>query len=59
MSKMKKEMKELLHHILDSWSYMETEMSCYMEDRDMEWDELDYLYSNLCEHINEKYKLEE
>lgn len=56
---MKKEMKELLHHILDSWSYMETEMSCYMEDRDMEWDELDYLYSNLCEHINEKYKLEE
>lgn len=56
---MKKEMKELLHHILDSWSYMETEMSCYIEEIDMTEQELHILYGNLCEYINEKYKLEE
>ena len=56
---MKKEMKELLHHILHSWEYMETEMACYIEEDDMTEQELHILYGELCEYINEKYKLEE
>jgi hypothetical protein len=56
---MKKEMKELLHHILDLFSYMDIEMSSYIETRDMTEDELHYLYGDLMEYIDNKYPLEE
>ena len=56
---MKKEMKELLHYILDSWSYMDNEHQAYTEGHDISADDLDYLYGDLMEYIDEKYKLEE
>jgi len=56
---MKKEMKELLHHILDLFSYMDIEMSSYIETRDMTEDELHYLYGDLMEYIDKKYPLED
>tara|TARA_R100001510_G_C7650582_1_gene208116 strand:+ start:1926 stop:2105 length:180 start_codon:yes stop_codon:yes gene_type:complete len=59
MRKMKKEMKELLHHILQVWTYMEIEQHEYEVRNDMTEDELQFLYSDLCEYIEKKYKLEE
>ena len=56
---MKKEMKELLHHILESWSYMDIEHEAYTERYDILADDLVYLYGDLMEYINTKYKLEE
>jgi len=56
---MKKEMKELLHHILELFSYMDNEMFSYIETRDMTEDELHYLYGDLLEYIYNKYPLEE
>ena len=56
--KMKKEMKELLHHILELFSYMDNEMLSYIETRDMTEDELHYLYGDLVEYIDNKYPLE-
>ena len=38
---------------------METEMLCYIEERDMKEDELHYLYGDLMEYIDKKYPLEE
>ena len=56
---MKKEMKELLYHILELFSYMDNEMFSYIETRDMTEDELHYLYGDLMEYIDKKYPLEE
>ena len=56
---MKKEMKELLHHILQVWTYMEIEQAEYERRNDMTEDELQFLYGDLCEYIEKKYKLEE
>lgn len=56
---MKKDMKELLHYILDSWSYMDNEHEAYTEGHDISADDLDYLYGDLMEYINTKYPLEE
>ena len=56
---MKKELKELLHHILQVWTYMEIEQHEYEVRNDMTEDELQFLYSDLCEYIEKKYKLEE
>tara|TARA_R100000455_G_C6190105_1_gene64662 strand:- start:171 stop:347 length:177 start_codon:yes stop_codon:yes gene_type:complete len=56
---MRKDMKELLHHILESWSYMDNEMWGYTETRDITEDELHILYGELCEYIDNKYPLED
>jgi len=55
---MKKEMKELLHYILELFGYLDNEICIYIESKDMTEDELHNLYSDLCEYIDEKYKLE-
>jgi len=55
---MKKEMKELLHHILELFGYMDNEMCAYIASKDMTEDELHYLYGDLLEYIYEKYPLE-
>jgi len=56
---MRKDMKELLHYILDSWSYMDNEHEAYTEGHDILADDLDYLYGDLMEYIDNKYPLEE
>lgn len=56
---MKKEMKELLHHILEMWNYMEIEQSEYEKQHDMTDSELQFLYVDLQLYMEEKYKLEE
>jgi hypothetical protein len=56
---MKKDMKELLHWILESWSYMDNEHEAYTVRHDISADDLDYLYGDLLEYIYTKYKLED
>lgn len=52
-------MKVLLHHILELWSYLDIEQASYEEQNNMAENELEYLYGDLCEYIDKKYKLEE
>lgn len=56
---MKKDMKDLLHHILNVWSFMDNEHEIYTEWYNISANDLDYLYGDLIEYIDNKYPLEE
>ena len=56
---MKKEMKDLLHFMWDSFGYNQGDMDYYAETNNLTGDEFFELYDNLGRYLDKKYPLEE
>lgn len=56
---MKKDMKHLLSHIMNLWTYLDSEHEAYTNRYGISADDLDYLYGDLYDYLDTKYKLEE
>ena len=56
---MRKDMKHLLSHIMNVWTYLDSEHEAYTNRYDISADDLDYLYGDLYDYLETKFKLEE
>ena len=52
-------MKHLLSHIMNVWTYLDSEHEAYAKRYDISMDDLDYLYGDLYDYLETKFKLEE